>query len=41
MQPKLPTYPIVSALRTQFNWIQYRSLIQVKDPVKLELGKIK
>jgi len=30
------TYPIVTAVRSQFNWIQYRLLIQIKDPDKRE-----
>jgi predicted nuclease of restriction endonuclease-like (RecB) superfamily len=30
------TYPIVSALRTQFNWMQYRLLIQINDSDKRE-----
>jgi len=30
------TYPIVNAVRSQFNWIQYRLLIQISDPDKRE-----
>ena len=30
------TYPIVTAVRSQFNWIQYRLLIQIKDHEKRE-----
>ena len=30
------TYPIVNALRSQFNWYQYRLLIQIDDPDKRE-----
>ena len=30
------TYPIVNALRSQFNWMQYRLFIQIKDPQKRE-----
>lgn len=30
------TYPIVNALRSQFNWMQYRLLIQISDPEKRE-----
>ena len=30
------TYPITSALRTQFNWMQYRLFIQIDDPDKRE-----
>jgi predicted nuclease of restriction endonuclease-like (RecB) superfamily len=30
------TYPIANALRSQFNWSQYRSLIQIHDPDKRE-----
>jgi predicted nuclease of restriction endonuclease-like (RecB) superfamily len=30
------TYPIVNALRSQFNWLQYRKLIQISDPEKRE-----
>ena len=30
------TYPIASALRTQFNWMQYRLLIQIDDEDKRE-----
>ena len=30
------TYPIVSALRTQFNWSQYKSLIHISDNDKRE-----
>ncbi|MDR2424116.1 MAG: PDDEXK nuclease domain-containing protein [Prevotellaceae bacterium] len=30
------TFPIVSALRTQFNWLQYKLLIQMNDPDKRE-----
>ncbi|MDR2813518.1 MAG: PDDEXK nuclease domain-containing protein [Prevotellaceae bacterium] len=30
------TYPIASALRTQFNWMQYRLLIQIDDGDKRE-----
>ena len=29
-------YPIVSALRTQFNWMQYKLLIHINDPDKRE-----
>ncbi|MCL2207248.1 MAG: PDDEXK nuclease domain-containing protein, partial [Fibromonadales bacterium] len=29
-------YPIVSALRTQFNWMQYKLLIHIDDPDKRE-----
>ncbi len=29
-------YPIVSALRTQFNWFQYRTLISISDKEKRE-----
>ena len=30
------TYPIVNALRSQFNWTQYRLLIQIDNPDKRE-----
>jgi len=30
------TYPIVSALRTQFNWLQYKLLIHIDDADKRE-----
>ena len=30
------TYPIVSALRSQFNWMQYRTLVQIDDKDKRE-----
>ena len=30
------TYPIVNAVRSQFNWVQYRLLIQINDPDKRE-----
>ena len=30
------TYPIANALRSQLNWYQYRSLIQISDPDKRE-----
>ena len=30
------TYPIVNAVRSQFNWYQYRLLIQIDDPDKRE-----
>ena len=30
------TYPIVNTLRSQFNWSQYRMLIQIPDPSKRE-----
>jgi hypothetical protein len=30
------TFPIASALRTQFNWYQYRPLIQIDNPDKRE-----
>ena len=30
------TYPIVSALRTQFNWMQYKLLIHIDDTDKRE-----
>lgn len=30
------TYPIASALRTQFNWTQYKLLIAISDPAKRE-----
>jgi predicted nuclease of restriction endonuclease-like (RecB) superfamily len=30
------TFPIVNALRSQFNWMQYRLLIQIPDPDKRE-----
>ena len=30
------TYPIANALRSQLNWTQYRSLIQIPDPDKRE-----
>jgi len=30
------TYPIVTALRTQFNWMQYKLLIHIDDPDKRE-----
>jgi predicted nuclease of restriction endonuclease-like (RecB) superfamily len=30
------TYPIASAVRTQFNWLQYKLLIQINDPDKRE-----
>jgi predicted nuclease of restriction endonuclease-like (RecB) superfamily len=30
------TYPIVNALRSQFNWLHYRKLIQIDDPDKRE-----
>jgi predicted nuclease of restriction endonuclease-like (RecB) superfamily len=30
------TYPIVNALRSQFNWMQYRLLIQINDSDKRE-----
>jgi len=30
------TYPIVSALRTQFNWMQYKLLIHIDNPDKRE-----
>jgi len=29
-------YPIVSALRTQFNWMQYKLLIHIDDADKRE-----
>ena len=31
------TFPIASALRTQFNWLQYKLLIQIDDADKREL----
>ena len=30
------TYPKVNALRSQLNWTQYRTLIQISDPEKRE-----
>ena len=30
------TYPIASALRSQFNWTQYKLLISISDPDKRE-----
>ena len=30
------TYPILNALRSEFNWTQYRKLIQISDPCKRE-----
>lgn len=30
------TYPIANALRSQFNWTQYRTLIKISDPEKRE-----
>ena len=30
------TYPIPSAVRTQFNWLQYKLLIHIEDPDRRE-----
>lgn len=30
------TYPIMNAVRSQLNWMQYRMLIQIEDPSKRE-----
>ncbi len=34
-------YPIVNALRSQFNWMQYRLLIQIPDTEKREYYELK
>jgi hypothetical protein len=35
------TFPIVTALRTQFNWSQYCLLIQIDNPDKREYYELK